>query len=194
MARPRGFDIDEALEAAMTAFWEHGYEATSLADLMDAMEIQKGSIYKAFGDKHSLFMRALERYSSSVLKQIGGILGSDLSAREQFEHLLEGLVEVCDQPSARRGCMAINSIVELAPHDEEVCQMVHNHYQEVERLYANAIRRGQSLNEFRDDLSAEELAEFFSIYVSGVLARSRAACPREKTQFRADLALKLLLR
>ena len=61
MARPREFDIDEALSAAMTAFWERGFAATSLADLMDATGLQKGSIYKAFGSKHELFMQALGR-------------------------------------------------------------------------------------------------------------------------------------
>ena len=59
MARPREFDISDALDRAMEAFWRHGYEATSMADLMEAMSLQKGSIYKAFNDKHSLFMAAL---------------------------------------------------------------------------------------------------------------------------------------
>ena len=62
MARPREFDIDHVLNAAMHAFWQRGYEATSLADLMEATGLQKGSLYKAFGDKHSLFMQALNRY------------------------------------------------------------------------------------------------------------------------------------
>ncbi len=66
MVRPRKFDLEEALEAAMKAFWEHGYEATSLADLMQAMSLQKGSIYKAFGDKYALFLNAVERYINAV--------------------------------------------------------------------------------------------------------------------------------
>ena len=62
VGRPREFDLEEALDAAMQAFWAHGYESTSMADLMLAMDLQKGSIYKAFGDKHSLFIQALRRH------------------------------------------------------------------------------------------------------------------------------------
>ena len=62
MARPREFDMDQALDAAMSTFWAQGYEATSMTDLVEATGLQKGSLYKAFDDKHDLFMKSLSRY------------------------------------------------------------------------------------------------------------------------------------
>ena len=74
MSRTREFDTDQVLDAAMQTFWRHGYEATSLADLMDATGLQKGSIYKACGDKHSLFVATLQRYLDGMYEDFTGLL------------------------------------------------------------------------------------------------------------------------
>src|ERR687891_349404 len=93
MARPREFDIDEALEAAMGAFWVRGYEATSLADLMQAMGLQKGSIYKAFGDKHALFLCALQRYLDQMYEAQRAMLTGATSPRVALQAWLDQLIE-----------------------------------------------------------------------------------------------------
>ena len=72
MARPREFDMDEALDAAISTFWTQGYEATSMTDLMEATGLHKGSLYKAFDDKHDLFMKSLSRYLDNPLGDDAG--------------------------------------------------------------------------------------------------------------------------
>src|ERR671910_2905737 len=93
MARPREFDIDEALDAAMGAFWVRGYEATSLADLMQVMGLQKGSIYKAFGDKHALFLSALQRYLDQMYAAQRQALANATSPRATIQAWLDRLIE-----------------------------------------------------------------------------------------------------
>src|SRR3569623_2223566 len=68
--RPRSFDVEAAVERAMGVFWSRGYHATALPDLLRATRLSRGSLYAAFGDKHSLFLRALDRYIADALTRI----------------------------------------------------------------------------------------------------------------------------
>jgi AcrR family transcriptional regulator len=117
MARPREFDIDQVLDAAMNTFWTKGYEATSMADLMEAMNLKKGSIYKAFEDKHDLFCKALERYLEGMDKQMREMVETATSPRAGIETWLQKGVEMCQGQGVKRGCLALNTAVELGPHD-----------------------------------------------------------------------------
>jgi TetR/AcrR family transcriptional repressor of nem operon len=94
MARPREFDIDQVLDAAINTFWTKGYEATSMADLMEAMNLKKGSIYKAFEDKHDLFCKALERYLEGMDKQMREMVETATSPRAGIEKWLQKGVEM----------------------------------------------------------------------------------------------------
>jgi TetR/AcrR family transcriptional repressor of nem operon len=106
MARLREFDIDEALEATIEAFWERGYEATSLADLMKVTGLQKGSIYKAFGDKRSLFLKALQCYLDRVYSLSRQAL-SNPSPQGAIESWFEHLSDVAIKPETSKGCFAV---------------------------------------------------------------------------------------
>ena len=89
--RPRAFDVDEALDAAMRVFWKHGYEGASLSELTEAMGINRPSLYAAFGDKESLFKKAVDRYmerGSAVWREAL----DQPTARQVVEHLLRGIV------------------------------------------------------------------------------------------------------
>ena len=81
VGRPREFDEDTVLEAAMEAFWSKGYEATSLAELCTCMGLNKGSLYQAFGDKHTLFMRALKAYADREFRETAAVAFDSVSTR-----------------------------------------------------------------------------------------------------------------
>src|SRR3954467_2531468 len=118
--RPREFDVDEALAAALRVFWTKGYEGASLTDLTEAMEITRPSLYAAFGNKESLFRKALDLYEREKLAYVGEALKAPTS-RQVAERLLRGALAMqtsdCEQP---RGCMRVISSVACGPEAESI--------------------------------------------------------------------------
>ena len=121
MSRPKAFNPDEALEKAMQVFWHKGYEATSMEDLLSAMDINRGSLYATFGDKRELFLKAMDLYCT------GGGVGSRLSILSQtgpalplIRQFIGAMLEFGLSDPLRRGCMMTNTLVELAPHEKDI--------------------------------------------------------------------------
>jgi TetR/AcrR family transcriptional regulator, transcriptional repressor for nem operon len=142
MARLREFDIDEVMEAVINAFWERGYEATSLTNLMEVTGLQKGSIYKAFGDKRSLFLKALQAYLDRNYSLMRQMLDnpSPKSAISAWFQLLSGVAAALE---VNKGCFAVNSLLEMAPRDPEVAKMLEYQYSRIGKLLESAIAKGQ---------------------------------------------------
>jgi TetR/AcrR family transcriptional repressor of nem operon len=119
MARPREFDIDEALERAMNVFWTKGYEGASLQDLLDAMSIARGSLYKAFRDKRSIYLAALDHYDRTEVQRAVDVLRDrstgDGAARIRL--FLEDARAAVIRRHDRRGCFLCNAAVDRAPMD-----------------------------------------------------------------------------
>ncbi len=119
MARPREFDIDQALDGAMAVFWTKGYEGSSLADLLDAMGIARGSLYKAFKDKHAIYLAALDRYDRTMVEAAVVLLrdpsGGD--GLERIRGLLEAARDSAGQHQHPRGCLMCNAAIDRATDD-----------------------------------------------------------------------------
>ena len=192
MARPREFDVDEALQAAMEAFWDRGFEATSLTDLMEATGLQKGSIYKAFGSKHEFFIQALTRYLDDIYRKMQKALEGPESPKQGVRRWLKLILQLCNEQDKRRGCFAVNSVVELGPHDEATASRLRRHFARVEKLLANTIARGQRRGEISDNRSPEELAGILLVLAKGMLASSKVAHSKERIQRSAEFALEAL--
>ncbi|MEO1018156.1 MAG: helix-turn-helix domain-containing protein [Pseudomonadota bacterium] len=122
MARPRAFDIDTALDAAMNVFWRKGYEGASLNDLLDAMQIARGSLYKAFADKRSIYLAALDHYDRTIVGPGIAMLGDPRHGDGivRVKRLLNASADALAQQGDRRGCFICNAAVDRAPHDHEV--------------------------------------------------------------------------
>jgi len=101
----------------MDAFWAKGYEATSMADLCCCTGLHKGSLYQAFGDKHTLFMDALKHYANSEFHETLAVVKESNSPLENLRAVAN---RVCEDATSEKGCMMINAMVELAPHDPAV--------------------------------------------------------------------------
>lgn len=193
MARPREFDYDEVLDAAMRAFWARGYEATSVQDLMDATGLQKGSLYKAFGDKHSLFISALDAYMRQMADEHIALIRSDLPPREALRtYLYQGIDTMSGEDNEQCGCFAVNTVVELAPHDPEVQQLLLDHYQRKLDAIAEIVARGQATGDFRADIPAKQLAATFLTGVFGMILSLRGGLPAEQIRATADNLITLL--
>jgi TetR/AcrR family transcriptional repressor of nem operon len=119
MARQREFDEDKVLDALRDVFWEHGYNGTSYANIMEATGLQKGSLYAAFGDKRALYQKAIARYDAQVVSAGVKMLRNEgLSVKVRIENLMNGPVEAAGTREGRHGCLLCNAAIDQAPTDK----------------------------------------------------------------------------
>ncbi|MEE3808016.1 MULTISPECIES: TetR/AcrR family transcriptional regulator [Lysinibacillus] len=168
MARTREFDEEKVLEAAMQLFWEKGYEATSLSDLTARMGIQRPSIYSTFGDKKELFEAALRRYTTSRAADIRARLQSHTSVKQAFATFFEEVIAAEYTKDLSNGCFCINTMVELAPHDERFEILTREHQLYLAVIFQETIERGIQSGELDADTDAKSLAQALLVALIGL--------------------------
>ncbi|MCU5439537.1 TetR family transcriptional regulator [Bacillus thuringiensis serovar pingluonsis] len=175
MARLREFDEEKALDAAMQLFWEKGYAATSLSDLTAKMEIQKPSLYSAFGDKEGLFEAALRKYTNLHAANIRTKLQNEQSVKEAIRTFFENMVEEEYKKEFSKGCFCINTMVELAPHNEKFEVLTREHQMYLTVVFQELITKGIRSGELQSDLNAKAVAQTLVTSLIGltVLMKSR---------------------
>ena len=175
MARPREFDEAAVLDAAIERFWQRGYEATSVRDLADEMNIAGASLYNAFGDKRSLYERALNRYLDQTFRERIRRLEPSLPPREAIVVFLQEIIKRSLTDKQRRGCMLVNSAIESAPHDSKFLEIVATFLDEVESFFFRCVSNGQRNGSIVKAHSAEDLSKSLLGILLGirVLARVR---------------------
>lgn len=174
MARPREFDEDEALEKAMQLFWTKGYEAASMTDLTDAMNLNKGSLYAAFGSKHDLFLSAIKRYLARDRAVFMANFDGPLPLKDAIrKHLTEYVGTFHKGVLVPRGCLAINSLAELAAHDEEVARLINRHIQGAVTFLTDRIKREQAAELIRSTTEPRALAELVVVVELGLLTGTK---------------------
>lgn len=159
MARPRQFDEDAVLHAVCEQFWDAGYAATSLQDLMRVSGLGKGSLYAAFGDKHELFLRVLGRYADSLLLAVR----RSIDAAPRAVNALRAFVmtPVAGNPtcrSARRGCLLANSTTELAFADPAVLALARRTYEGLTDVLSEGVARARVEGDLSSSCAPVELA------------------------------------
>lgn len=189
--RPRSFDRSEALDRAMRAFWEHGYEATSIADLTRAMGIGAPSLYAAFGDKAALFKEVVDFYAGTYGAYMGRALGEEPTARQAVARLLReaaGQLTADDRP---RGCLLVFAAVNCSSASAEVEQIVRDQRRAFTAAFEQRIRAGVEAGEFSaDDDAAAALARFFSAVFQGMSQQARDGASRVELESIAGTAMR----
>ncbi|MCU7826911.1 TetR/AcrR family transcriptional regulator [Kitasatospora sp. DSM 101779] len=175
MPRPREFEPEQVLDAAMRRFWERGYRATSIEDLVKATGVKPGSIYSAFpGGKRALFLKSLERYSKLVVPQKLGELDGPGASVAEVRGYFDGLVRDLLSPEGRQGCLLVNTAIEDAAEDDEAAAVVRGHLARLEncmtRALATAVRRG----EVRPGLDAAGTARLMVATAQGLMVVGKA--------------------
>jgi TetR/AcrR family transcriptional regulator, transcriptional repressor for nem operon len=174
MGRPREFDETTVLEAAMQHFWAQGYELTSIRDLANCMGITGASLYNAFGDKRSLYRRALDYYlDQSVYDRISRF--ERLPPIEAIRGFFDEIIERSLSDKQRKGCLLVNSALEVAPHDVEFQKVVGRSLTLIETFFRRCIAAGQEEGTISAARPATELAKVLLSVLLGirVLARTR---------------------
>jgi TetR/AcrR family transcriptional regulator, transcriptional repressor for nem operon len=175
MARPREFEIEEALQDAMGVFWEKGYDGASLPELLDGMGIARGSLYKAYGDKKSLFLKALSLYDREVLQPAIALLRGQVKTTETppVNQLFMSVVEAARQGD-RRGCLMCNAAAGPAAKDKEIGRAVAGMLTRLTKAFAVALELA-GVADRRPQL-AQQAQALTTAYVGlRVLARSGAS-------------------
>ncbi|GGG04515.1 TetR family transcriptional regulator [Paenibacillus albidus] len=190
MARSKEFEENVVLEKAMKLFWEQGYEKTSMMDLVKHMGIHRRSLYDTFGDKHTLFLKAMDRFRDKVNAELVGEVKRSKNATEALQLIFSFVISVKeDSPS---GCLMVNSAVELAMRDTEVDLKTTELFTLSEQLFKDIILRGQQDGEFSSDYNADDLAEHLHAVFVGLRVMTRTSIRKEKLHRIADLSIKLL--
>ncbi|WP_328802338.1 TetR/AcrR family transcriptional regulator [Paenibacillus sp. LX16] len=192
MVRPREFDEDQALEAAMRIFWEKGFEATSLSDLTSKMGIQRPSIYAAFGDKKQLFEAALRKYTQSHAAYVRSRLQSNSSVKEAFYNFFGGVVAEEYEDGPNRGCFCINTMVELAPHDEKFEILTREHQMYLSAVFQETLERGIRSGELEASMDARALAHTLVSLLIGITVMMKSRPERSFVDHAVATALMLL--
>lgn len=169
MARTREFDEEKVLDAAMQLFWEKGYEATSLSDLTSRMGIQRPSIYSTFGDKRELFETSLRKYTMARAAEMRTRLAGIASVKEAFRTFFAEIVdEEYNAERLSRGCFCINTMVELAPHDEKFEILTREHQMYLSVIFQENIERGMRSGELNPSLDAKAVAQALIVSLIGL--------------------------
>jgi len=192
MARPREFDDGAALDAAMDCFWRDGYEATSVRDLASRMGITGTSLYNAFGDKRSLFRQALQRYAERSTRERIARLESALPPKEAVRAFVEEIVERSLDDRDRRGCLLVNSALEIAPHDPELGAEIATRLGEIEGFLHRALIAAQADGSVPPDRDPADLARLLLGVILGVRVLARSKPQRELLEGTVRPALALL--
>ena len=175
MPRPAEFDRSEVLRCAMQTFWKKGYNATSMKDLTKVTGLQPGSLYGAFESKRSLFLESLEAYYELNLAGLSERLDSSKSPKARIRAAFERIVEQSTQDPHNRGCMMVNTLLEMPVEDEEINGRLTQMFKSVQNKLEDVIREAQKLGQIGKDKDPKVLAQALLLGMHGL----RVSC---KTQ------------
>ena len=192
MARTKAFDPESALHDAMLLFWRQGYEATSVQELVDALGIGRGSLYATFGDKHALFLAALDRYSEQVFATLLPPLQSGGSARDALDQVFARVLDLATAPSHPPGCLMTNTLAELGLRDTDVAQRLLSNYRQLEDALVEVLHRGQERGEISERYAAPALARFLLTTMQGLRVLAKAKPDRALLEEAVVVALTAL--
>lgn len=178
MARPREFDPEKALQAALMQFWQKGYEGTSIADLTAAMGITKPSLYACFGNKEELFRKALDSYEARYRAMADAAL-AEPSVHRAVERLLQGYADLLTREGMPHGCLGLNGAIACSSESEPVRQELIQRRLEAEAVLARRLERAREEGELAADASPDALARYLMAVAMGLAVQAKAGATRE---------------
>jgi len=190
MARPRSFNPDEALDLARDVFWRKGFQGTSLDDITVATGLAKPSLYAAFGDKNTLFLKVLDRYHERIVANAERVLNDGPSARDAIERWLTGFVPFCSGVRGSRGCLSINTAADGASERKEVRKRVQRFNRELEELLRNRLRADRA--QFSDAFDPDSAAHTIMAIYLGLMVMAKDAPDAARVRATLNQAMKLL--
>jgi TetR/AcrR family transcriptional repressor of nem operon len=191
MARTKEFDPDVVLEIAVEVFWRLGYEHTSLDTLMREMGISKQSLYDTFGDKRSIYFRAMSHYREKTNASLRNLFTTEKLVRKGFATLFQSIIRE-SKAQHERGCLLMNANLSRAVDDVEVKKFLRDNQKDVERIFRTAFVEAKKRGEIGPEKDPAALSKFFVATIQGMRALARLNHDRKELAHIAAVALAAL--
>lgn len=192
MPRTKQFDKEEVLDKAVHLFWEKGYNATSMEDLVNTLGINRASMYATFGSKHGLFSQAIQKYKDAHAKKVADFLYYQLNVRQGLYTLFENLVNSALSDETRRGCMIVNTTTELANCDSELCKKLQDNKEAFETIFYNYLKYGVDQGQISSYKDIKSIAFYLYVMQSGIQVVSKIEVSKEELMKTVSSTLSIL--
>lgn len=192
MARPQAFDQQQVLQNAMELFWRQGYASTSVRDLTEATKLQPGSLYGAFKSKRQLFLNALDLYFSGLLAAVSEMRQGQQPPLERIQQFFQALLQQTQQDADHKGCLLVNTLLEIPTDDAEINQRVSQMLQQVEKSFCEVLLEAQQRGELAQDKDPARLARLLINGIFGLRVYNRMQPSAETLQTTVDDLLSIL--
>jgi TetR/AcrR family transcriptional repressor of nem operon len=193
VARPKEFDPDAAVEAAMDLFWAEGYAATTPGALVEHLGIGRGSLYNTFHSKGALYQLALGHYRTVTTAMLREALDGEGSPAERLRRTVGLVVEASSSLDDRRGCLMTNAAIETAPRDAETAKVVAEVLEAQTGAFRAVIVEGQARGEIDPARDPDHLARYLVTFLNGIRVMQRASADPGTLRPLADLAVDAVL-
>jgi len=187
--RPREFDVDQALDAALLLFWRHGYEGTSLAALTEVMGINVPSLYAAFGNKEELFKRVLDRYIQRPASYLPNSL-KERTARKVVDRLFRGAIDMVMSPDHPDGCLLVQGALSSGPLGESVTRELSRRRAGAEAALRGRMEKAVAEGDLPPDVDPAKLARYVITVLWGMSVQAAGGATRAQLQEIAAIALR----
>ncbi|MBB5343560.1 TetR/AcrR family transcriptional regulator [Tunturibacter empetritectus] len=191
MARTKEFDPDAALEIAVEVFWRLGYEHTSLDTLMREMGISRQSLYDTFGDKRSIYFKAMSRYRDKTNGDLKDLLTHEKPVRKACDSLFQSIIRE-SRAQHERGCLLMNANLSRSVDDVEIKAFLRDNQKDVERIFTTAFVEAKKRGELAPEKDPVALSKFFVATIQGMRALARLNHDRKELAHVAAVALAAL--
>lgn len=190
MGRSKEFEENTVLKKAMELFWQQGYEKTSMSDLVECMGIHRKSLYDTFGDKHALYLRAIDLYGEYTTTKLRSEMLKAKTAHQAIQGIFDYMIEANEDK--HWGCLFVNAATEMGTRDKEVVEKSEEAFRMTEDFIVSIVREGQESGEFSNKYDAKILGEILNNTLIGLRVLVRTSATKEKMHRIADFFMNLL--
>lgn len=190
MGRNKEFEENIVLQRAMEVFWQQGYEKTSMSDLVEQMGIHRKSLYDTFGDKHSLYLKAIDLYGEYSTAKLKSETLKSKTAYQAIQSIFDYIIEGNEDKHC--GCLFVNAAAEMGPRDQEVLKKAEEAFSQTENFIAEIVKKGQEDGEFSCEYDDEILGEILHNALLGLRVLVKTSASKEKMRSIAKFFLDLI--
>ena len=192
MPRTKQFNEEEVLNKAMELFWEKGFHATSMQDLVNHLGINRASIYDTYGGKNMLFDKAFQNYRDTSLATLNEILISEVDVKEGFRKLFQMVIDDVESDACQKGCFVVNTITELVPGDNALQEKLRQNSSNTEQIFASYIQKGIHNGDIKTSKNPQTIAFTLFTLFSGLRVMTKVEKSQKKLSQMVEIGLSIL--